>query len=647
MSATAACSDNSPKRSFEEVEVSSLLKKTKVVDDQMESSKDQDNTNDISALVATLNKKEKKKYHKAIAAGLKVKIINGQVDIQPKIILRKNNDYASFKDLHNLLFGLLVDNNTKIPRWVDLREREKVKKVIVIDLPICDPTECQIPEEYKTLSISNGSDYLKQHSTLFNQFIKTVDPTFTQQQQIKNNNDNSNCKMGQDEDDVFTIMGSTMYDHRHGLHNRFIQLLQCSLTKSQIKKLKQPAFEGNANALEPEDLILSYKDLLDEAYPLHHSLLNSPPLPDNWMDTREGTGIKKKLIAIDCEMCKSENAFVLTKVALIDENHNIILNEFVKPELPITDYLTRYSGVDEQSLIGVTTTLKDIQQKILNYITGDVILVGHGLMNDLRALQIRHPYIIDTAMIYHHLHGPPYKASLRDLALRYLKKEIQIQHEQKQQNDDNEKKVTVTAIIGHDPIEDAISSLELVKLKLKYGHTFGLNERYITELITEKLDREYKLTSSIIDVQPNYPSFFLKHLENKKNNYQCESNKVATELSLQLHSQQDLVLLKFMKEEKQGEEDSSKPTDSIYIPYLKRIYEHLEPNTAIILITGHSHNQQLERLRIKWLAYKMEMKLKPLSEIPMHQRWSEQDEQESSNLIGLAKRYFVYPFIKN
>ncbi|CAO3650166.1 unnamed protein product [Cunninghamella echinulata] len=331
-------------------------------------------------------------------------------------------------------------------------------------------------------------------------------------------------------------------------------------------------------------------------------------------------------------MCKSENAFVLTKVALIDENHNILLNEFVKPELPITDYLTRYSGVDEQSLIGVTTTLKDIQQKILNYITGDIILVGHGLMNDLRAIQIRHPYIIDTAMIYHHLHGPPYKASLRDLALH---------------NDDG-KKVMMTPILGHDPIEDAISSLDLVKLKLKYGHTFGLNERYITELIIEKLHREHRLTSSIIDVQPNYPSFFLKQLENKKHNYQCESNGAAIELSLQLHSQQDLVLLKLMKEEKQGEEeDSSKSAESIYISYLKRIYEHLEPNTAIILITGHSHNQQLERLRMKWLAYKMEMKLKPLSEIPMHQRWSEQDEQESSNLISLAKRFFVYPFIKN
>ncbi|CAO3650170.1 unnamed protein product [Cunninghamella echinulata] len=282
MSATAACSD--------------LLKKTKVIDDQMNSSKDQDNTTDMSALVATLNKKEKKKYHKAITAGLKVKIINGQVDIQPKIILRKNNDFASFKDLHNLLFALLVSNDTKIPRWVDLREREKVKKVMVIDLPICDPTECQIPEEYKTLSIFNGSDYLEQHSTFFNKFIKTVDPSFKQQQQVKENNDNDNCKMDQEEEDnVFTIMGSAMYDHRHGLHNRFIQLLQCNLTKSQIKKLKQPIFEeGSANILEPKDLVLSYKDLLDEAYPLHHSLPNSPPLPDNWMDTREGTGIKKK-----------------------------------------------------------------------------------------------------------------------------------------------------------------------------------------------------------------------------------------------------------------------------------------------------------------------------------------------------------------
>ena len=49
-----------------------------------------------------------------------------------------------------------------------------------------------------------------------------------------------------------------------------------------------------------------------------------------------------KVISIDCEMCKTaEDRFELTRVSMIDGDGAIVLDELVKPENPITDYLTQ------------------------------------------------------------------------------------------------------------------------------------------------------------------------------------------------------------------------------------------------------------------------------------------------------------------
>jgi len=51
----------------------------------------------------------------------------------------------------------------------------------------------------------------------------------------------------------------------------------------------------------------------------------------------------RQLIAMDCEMCKtSDDEFSLTRVTLVGWDGEVILDELVKPEKPVTDYLTPY-----------------------------------------------------------------------------------------------------------------------------------------------------------------------------------------------------------------------------------------------------------------------------------------------------------------
>jgi RNA exonuclease 1 len=57
---------------------------------------------------------------------------------------------------------------------------------------------------------------------------------------------------------------------------------------------------------------------------------------------------------------------------------------------------------------------------------GNTILVGHSLENDLRALQLFHPFIIDTSMLYTRDGGDgKRKHALRYLASKYLNVAIQ------------------------------------------------------------------------------------------------------------------------------------------------------------------------------------------------------------------------------
>jgi len=123
-------------------------------------------------------------------------------------------------------------------------------------------------------------------------------------------------------------------------------------------------------------------------------------------------------------------------------------------------FFFRYSGMTAAKLATVTTTLTDIQTRLLGLLTARSILIGHSLNSDLAALKITHPFIIDTSVLYPHPRGHPLKSSLKYLAQKYLGREIQKNH----------------GTTGHDSIEDASACLDLVKQKCEKGPRWGTSE---------------------------------------------------------------------------------------------------------------------------------------------------------------------------
>ncbi|CAM9536950.1 unnamed protein product [Bubo scandiacus] len=174
------------------------------------------------------------------------------------------------------------------------------------------------------------------------------------------------------------------------------------------------------------------------------------------------------LFGLDCEMCLTAKGNEVTRVSLVDAQGQCLLNELVKPESTVVNYRTRFSGITKKMLLPVKTRLPDIQTRLKKMLPHDAVLVGHSLNADLQALEMIHPSVIDTSLLFARNEGRRFK--LKFLAKAVLGKEIQC--EQK---------------LGHDPAEDARAALELAQFFIEQGPAKVAELNLEMLLMTEKL----------------------------------------------------------------------------------------------------------------------------------------------------------------
>ena len=155
--------------------------------------------------------------------------------------------------------------------------------------------------------------------------------------------------------------------------------------------------------------------------------------------------------ALDCEMCYTGQGLELARVSVVGLNGKRVYDALVRPERPVVDYNTRFSGITARQLDRATKTLRAVQSDLMGFISADTVLIGHGLENDLRALRLVHDTVVDTSIVFPHYLGLPYRRRLSHLTASCLGWSIQQDG----------------ASRGHDSLEDARACMQLLLWRIR------------------------------------------------------------------------------------------------------------------------------------------------------------------------------------
>ncbi|KAF1935110.1 hypothetical protein EJ02DRAFT_460650 [Clathrospora elynae] len=439
--------------------------------------------------------------------------------------------HVKITDLQSLVLYLLADGNA--PQWVSVRSRANIQQVVMLMVP---GLELGMFTGDVALEPASRSDASAQDGGCNAQTdtLSTSEDSAKPKRLHISPDDFYPASLSPDRLPTSLKPLSDIFEHvwpikAHGEHrnNQYMRVhspIHTMLT-SQVPKTqeeKQMKKSGNHKGPMPQnsnnwvnkctritEYIATLSEQQENEYVLHPAMFITPEskeaahqrrqlakqtADDGWVDTNvaslEDADVPEQeieqgsltagrhIISVDCEMCKAENdQLVLTRISLLDWDGNTVLDKLVKPDVTIKDYLTQWSGITAAMLQDVTTLLSDIQKELLEIITPRTILVGHSLNSDLNALKLTHPFIIDTGILYPHPRGPPYKQSLKWLAQKYLKREVQ------------------KGTQGHDSVEDARTCLDLVKQKCEKGPRWGSSDTN-AESVFKRLDRSKRPKSN-------------------------------------------------------------------------------------------------------------------------------------------------------
>ncbi len=192
-------------------------------------------------------------------------------------------------------------------------------------------------------------------------------------------------------------------------------------------------------------LLLSARQMVDEGYPFRLPGVQQEKLSDYvfTQELYEEVSGDSPMFSVDCEMVMTTaGKMELARICVIDETLAVVYHSFVKPSNPVTNYLTRFSGITKALLEDVEVTLAEVQAEMRRLLPADAILIGQSLNSDLHAMEMMHPYVIDTSVIYNLTGARGRKTKLSVLSERFLGERIQFMGRS-----------------GHDPKEDAIAAM--------------------------------------------------------------------------------------------------------------------------------------------------------------------------------------------
>lgn len=140
---------------------------------------------------------------------------------------------------------------------------------------------------------------------------------------------------------------------------------------------------------------------------------------------------KSEYVAMDCEFVGAgpKRRSALGRCSVVDFDGHVLCDIYAKPDEPVTDYRTKWSGIRPRDLVNAVPF--ENARNIVRAALKDRIVVGHAVQNDFNVLKLNHPRdrIRDTSTYkpLRRMAGLPMKClpSLKKLTKNLLGEDIQ------------------------------------------------------------------------------------------------------------------------------------------------------------------------------------------------------------------------------
>ncbi|TCD64934.1 hypothetical protein EIP91_003431 [Steccherinum ochraceum] len=567
-------------------------------------------------------KKQKKVYAKQEANPPRFLYARGEIT--------KRRNAVGIDDVRDLVIHILAD--APPPSWLRVENHRSIKKVVALLIPGLTPTALSLPP-LPTSATSNPNLPLQIPLPEPESPIPFIASTFSH---------------------ACPTYAPGEQTRMHSVLGAFFQSPVSGEEKK--RRLNERVASERAQEKNPLRYMLSSEQMLENDYPMPSYVTDVFEKPEGWVETPqvvdEVVPTKRRILSVDCEMCLTEDGKQLARVCMIDyESGIVVYDKLVKPEKPITDYLTRWSGITAEAMNTATSTFNEVQSHVLSVLsaTPTPVLLGHSLESDLKTLQICHPYVIDTAIIYHHPRGRPLKPGLAWLTKKWCGRDIQNRGEG-----------------GHDPEEDARACLDLLKKKVDNGAGFG-EFKTDYESIFERLSRAKSGALRTAVVDRGNPSSW--HGSKATTTVGCKTDEEVLDGLLDVVPSHNFAFGRFtgvadtlgwIVNKTTGEvvQDPSSNTSNTSEPdiaaslsalnaHLQRLYAALPARTALLIFTGHSDPRRMAELNARKNAFETAIRTgKNLEDLPKEAWWTSANGRELEEEVVKAKRGLLFLGIK-
>ncbi|EKM52741.1 uncharacterized protein PHACADRAFT_261348 [Phanerochaete carnosa HHB-10118-sp] len=569
----------------------------------------------------------------------KMKKVEGKFDASPpkfmynKGELLKRREAIGISDIRDLVLHLAAD--APPPGWVRVENPRSVQKVVALLIPGLTPDLLSLPP-LPTSATSNP------HLPLEIPLPRTDGPSTGVPFIAKTFSHACPTQAPGDQTRMHSVLSEFFQAPVSGEEKKRRILERVSSERSQEKS--------------PLRYLLTTEQMLENDYPVPSYIAETFEKTEGWVETPKPseeslTNKSLRIFAIDCEMCQTEDGKELARVCIIDYASGVVIyDKLVKPQKPVTDYLTRWSGITEEALRNVTTTFREVQSHVLALlsVSPTPVLLGHSLESDLKALKICHPRCIDTAVTYHHPRGRPLKPGLAWLTKKWCGREIQNRGEG-----------------GHDPEEDARACLDLLKKKADNGPGFG-EFKVDFESIFERMSRARNGAVSSIVVDHGSPANW--HGSKATTTIACKTDSEVLQGLLGAIPSHTFSFSRFTAladargwiTNRSNADTTVEAAPATPAPapdlsgilatldsQLKELYDSLPSRTAVIIFTGHSDPRHMAELNARKSAFETAIRSGKNPEELGDIKWTSADGRALEEEVGKAKRGLLFLGIKD